>query len=46
MGLRDAVTVTTAQVAATVAALLGEDFHGAVPGTAPPLPGVVLPPGR
>jgi hypothetical protein len=46
LGLREAVTVTTAQIAATVAALVGEDFHGAIPGTAPPLPGVVSPGGR
>ena len=29
------VTVTTGQVAATIAALLGEDFHAALPATAP-----------
>jgi hypothetical protein len=39
-GLRASVTVTTSQVAATVAALLGEDFRRAVPAAAPPLPGV------
>jgi hypothetical protein len=38
LGVRQAVTVTTAQIAATVAALLGEDFHAAVPKTAPALP--------
>jgi len=38
LGIREGVTVTTAQVAATVAALLGEDFHRAVPASAPPLP--------
>jgi hypothetical protein len=37
-GVRRGETVTTAQIAATVAALLGEDFHAAVPKTAPPLP--------
>jgi hypothetical protein len=31
--------VTQSQVAATVAALLGEDYHGAHPEVAPPLPG-------
>jgi hypothetical protein len=30
--------VTTAQVAATIAALLGEDFGAAVPAAAMPLP--------
>ncbi len=38
LGARTGVTVTTAQVAATIAALVGEDFHGAVPKSAPPLP--------
>ena len=38
LGVRKSVTVATAQIAATVAALLGEDFHGAVPKTAAPLP--------
>jgi phosphopentomutase len=32
--------VRQAQVAATVAALLGEDFHGAVPRSAPPVAGI------
>jgi len=32
-----AADVTQSQVAATVAALLGEDFAGAVPGVAPPI---------
>jgi hypothetical protein len=41
LGLRDSVTVTTAQVASTIAALLGEDFRTAVPGAAPLLPGVI-----
>jgi hypothetical protein len=40
LGVRESVTVTTAQVAATVAALLGEDFRRAVPAAAPPLPGI------
>jgi hypothetical protein len=35
--------VTQSQVAATVAALLGEDFHAAVPGTAPPIGGARAP---
>ena len=36
-------TVTQSQVAATVAALLGEDYHGAVPKSGRPLGGVVAP---
>jgi hypothetical protein len=40
LGVRESITVSTAQVAATVAALLGEDFRRAVPPAAPPLPGV------
>ena len=38
LGIRENVTVTTGQIAATVAALLGEDFHAAIPATAPALP--------
>jgi hypothetical protein len=38
--VRESVTVTTAQVASTVAALLGEDFRKGVPAAAPPLPGI------
>jgi hypothetical protein len=38
LGVRRSVTVTTAQIAATVAALVGEDFRAAVPAAAPPLP--------
>jgi hypothetical protein len=40
LGVRESVTVSTAQVAATVAALLGEDFRRGVPAAAPPLPGI------
>ncbi len=40
-GLRFDVTVTQSQVAATVAALLGEDFATTDARIAPPLPGVV-----
>lgn len=40
-GLRQDTHVTQSQVAATVAALLGEDYHGAVPQSAPALPGVL-----
>ena len=42
LGLRENVTVSTAQVAATIAALAGEDFRRAVPAVAPPLPGAVV----
>jgi hypothetical protein len=45
LGVRDSAPVTQAQVAATVAALLGEDFRAAAPQAAPPLPGVVALPG-
>jgi hypothetical protein len=37
-GVRKDVNVTQGQVAATVAALLGEDYHAASPNSAPPLP--------
>jgi hypothetical protein len=37
-GVREAEEATQAQLAATVAALLGEDFRGASPKAAPPLP--------
>jgi hypothetical protein len=38
MGLRRGVRVTTSQIAATIAALVGEDFRAATPAAAPPLP--------
>lgn len=38
LGVRANLTVTTSQFAATIAAVLGEDFHAAMPKTAPPLP--------
>jgi len=38
LGLRKGLTVTTSQLAATIAAMVGEDFHAAMPKTAPPLP--------
>lgn len=41
LGERENMDATQGQVAATVAALVGEDYHGAVPKSAPPLPGVV-----
>jgi hypothetical protein len=41
LGLRDNVTVTTAQVAATIAALVGEDYRRAFPAAAPTLAGVL-----
>jgi hypothetical protein len=37
-GIRRDVKVTASQIAATIAALLGEDFRGAVPTAASPLP--------
>lgn len=40
LGLREGVTVTTAQVAATIAELVGEDFRSGAPKAAPPLPGI------
>jgi Metalloenzyme superfamily len=38
LGVRPKVTVTTAQVAATIAAMVGEDFRAAQPKSALPLP--------
>ena len=38
LGVRKNLTVTTSQLAATIASVLGEDFHTALPQTAPPLP--------
>jgi arylsulfatase A-like enzyme len=40
LGLRDSLTVTTSQLAATIAAVVGEDFRAASPPAAPPLPGL------
>jgi hypothetical protein len=40
LGVRQNVTVTQGQVAATIAQLLGEDFSAASPRAAPPLPDV------
>ena len=37
-------TVTQSQIAATVAALLGEDYHAAVPASAPAIAGAFQPP--
>ena len=42
-GVRDGVTVTTSQLAATIAALVGEDYRGAFPKAAEPLPGIAGP---
>jgi Metalloenzyme superfamily len=39
-GVREDVTLTTSQLAATVAALLGEDYRAAFPKAAAPLPGI------
>jgi hypothetical protein len=41
LGVRHDVSVTQSQVAATLAALVGEDYHAAEPKSAPALPGVV-----
>ena len=38
LGVRQSVTVTTSQLAATIAAVVGEDFRSAVKAAAPPLP--------
>lgn len=38
LGVRENVDVTLGQTAATVAALVGEDYHGTVPQSAPALP--------
>ena len=38
LGVRSSVTVTTSQLAATIAAVVGEDFGRAAPGAAPRLP--------
>ena len=40
LGCRRDLEVTQSQVAATIAALLGEDYNAAAPRAAPPLPGV------
>lgn len=42
LGVRDGVEVTQSQVAATIAAFLGEDFVAASPKSAKPLPGACL----
>lgn len=41
LGIRENLKVTQSQVAATVAALIGEDYHGAVPQSGEPLPGTI-----
>jgi hypothetical protein len=38
LGVRENVETTQGQVAATVAALVGEDYHAAEPRSAPALP--------
>jgi hypothetical protein len=40
LGVREGVTVTTSQIAATIAAIVGEDFNAASPQAAAPLPGI------
>ena len=44
LGVRQGIEATQSQVAATIAALIGEDFLTESPRSAPPLPGVVVPP--
>ena len=39
-GVREGATITTSQLAATIAALVGEDYRAAFPNAAEPLPGV------
>jgi len=41
LGQRQGTKTTQSQIAATVAALLGEDYHGIVTQSGPPLPGVM-----
>jgi hypothetical protein len=38
LGVRSGLTVTTSQLAATIAAVVGEDFARAAPAAAPRLP--------
>jgi hypothetical protein len=38
LGVREGVTITTSQLAATIAAVVGENFRTASPAAAPPLP--------
>jgi Metalloenzyme superfamily len=38
LGVRKNITVTASQIAATMASVVGEDFHAARPASAPPLP--------
>jgi hypothetical protein len=40
LGVREDVTVTTSQLAATIAAVVGQDFRAASPAAAAPLPGI------
>jgi hypothetical protein len=39
LGVREGITVTASQLAATIASLVGEDYSTASPKAAPPLPG-------
>ena len=41
-GSREGITVATAQIASTIAALVGEDFRSGVPAAAPALPGIAV----
>jgi hypothetical protein len=40
LGVREGLTVTTSQLAATIAAVVGENFQAAFPSAAPALPGI------
>lgn len=40
LGVRESLTVTTSQLAATIAAVVGENFRTAAPTAAPPLPDI------
>ena len=42
LGVREGSTVTTSQLAATIAAVVGEDFNAASPKAAPGLPGIAV----
>lgn len=43
LGVRESMAVTTSQLAATIAAVVGEDFRAAMPAAAPPLDGIGRP---
>jgi len=39
-GVREGATITTSQLAATIAALVGQDYAAAFPRAAPPIAGL------